>query len=83
MLNNIRTTSAPGFVAALDAMIKRGRQPSRVYSDWEWIAWRWVRVYIAEFTQPPAATLTLEFGPVRERELPDLSEGDCAHVSID
>lgn len=63
-------------------MLKSGWALASIAWRLRWIAWRYVRVYYAEFKRLEVATLKLEFGPVSERELPLLSEGDC-HVSTD
>lgn len=77
-----QTTDPVVLVNEIDCMLKSGWALTSVAWRLRWITWRYVRVYYAEFTRPPVATLKLEFGPVSERELPLLSEGDC-YVSTD
>lgn len=79
-----QTTDPVALVNEIDRMLKLGNTVQRVGWRMRWITWRYVRVYHVEFTftRPQVATLKLEFGPVSERDLPLLSEGDC-YVSID
>lgn len=77
-----QTTDPVALVNKIDSMTKAGHAVVSVAWRLRWITWRYVCVYYAEFSRPPVATLKLEFGPVSERELPLLSEGDC-HVSTD
>lgn len=58
-------------------MLKSGYAVKSIAWRLRWITWRYVRVYYVEFTRLEVATLKLEFGPVSERDLPELSEGDC------